>query len=100
PTIDSAALPSTLADEWAATTNNVLFNANGTTVQTPGPAIPGAFPEDSVLAPTVTGEPSILHAANAYLPAEEDVQRALTNVGQAAKAYLPSQVAGYFGGAS
>ncbi|KAJ7602923.1 hypothetical protein B0H17DRAFT_1222655 [Mycena rosella] len=94
PTIDSAALPSTPATEWAANTNDILFYSDGSAVQTPGPAIPGAFPEELS---TATGSNGEAHILKTYLAAEADVQRALTNVAQAAKAYLPQQVAEYFG---
>ncbi|KAJ7618993.1 hypothetical protein B0H17DRAFT_1188654 [Mycena rosella] len=94
PTIDSAALPSTPATEWAANTNDILFYSDGSAVQTPGPAIPGAFPEELS---TATGSNGEAHILKTYLAAEADVQRALTNAAQAAKVYLPQQVAEYFG---
>ncbi|KAJ7607066.1 hypothetical protein B0H17DRAFT_1119296, partial [Mycena rosella] len=87
-------LPSTPATEWAANTNDILFYSDGSAVQTPGPAIPGAFPEELS---TATGSNGEAHILKTYLAAEADVQRALTNAAQAAKAYLPQQVAEYFG---
>ncbi|KAJ7463961.1 hypothetical protein FB451DRAFT_1042618 [Mycena latifolia] len=92
PTIESTALPSTPATDWAANTHDVLAHTDGSAMQTPDPSMPGAFPEDT----SSTGELRV----ESYLPAEADVQSALTSVGQAAKAYVPRQISGYFGGAS
>ncbi|KAJ7463975.1 hypothetical protein FB451DRAFT_1403359 [Mycena latifolia] len=86
PTIESTALPSTPATE---NTNDVLAYADGRAVKTPDPSMPGAFPED----PHGMGEAR----GESYLPAEAE-QSALASVGQAAKLYVPSHVAGYFGG--
>jgi len=41
-----------------------------------------------------------MNNARGYLPAEEDVQRAITNAGQTAKAYLPQSMAAYLPSAS
>jgi len=90
PTIESATLPQTPASEWAESTNNIL-NAHkpSTPLDKPGPPIPKAFPEEQ--APEQGGE-TLVDTAKAYLPAQEDVQRAMAN---AAKAYLPERVAAY-----
>ncbi|KAJ7113838.1 hypothetical protein C8R44DRAFT_881414 [Mycena epipterygia] len=89
-------VPSTPSTEWAARMQDILFSANGTGVETPGPAIPGAFPIQPASSPHSNGDTTILGAAKALLPAEDTVQRALTHAGQAAKAFLPPGVAGYF----
>ncbi|KAJ7852802.1 hypothetical protein B0H14DRAFT_3656738 [Mycena olivaceomarginata] len=43
---------------------------------------------------------TLLDTAKTYLPAEDNVQRAITNGAQAAKAYLPSSIAGYLASSS
>jgi hypothetical protein len=93
PTIESTALPSTPADEWAESTHNMLAaHKSSTPLEMPGPPVPGAFPEEQ--APERSGE-TLVDTAKLYLPAQDDVQRAMTNAGQAAKAYLPQSVASY-----
>ncbi|KAJ7153902.1 hypothetical protein C8R43DRAFT_443196 [Mycena crocata] len=77
PAIDASALPSTPASEWAANTTDILAYKNGSTVQTPGPPIPGAFPEEPLVGTNDVG--SILRAT-----------------AEVAKMYLPAQITGYF----
>ncbi|KAJ6520994.1 hypothetical protein DFH09DRAFT_1426335 [Mycena vulgaris] len=50
-------------------------------------------------AATRSGE-ALVATAKSYLPAQDDVQRAMTNAGQTAKAYLPQGVAAYLPSAS
>ncbi|KAJ6578524.1 hypothetical protein B0H19DRAFT_1123402 [Mycena capillaripes] len=45
-------------------------------------------------------ESTLLDTAKTYLPTEDDVQGAMTSVGQAAKTYLPQSVAAYLPSAS
>ncbi|KAJ6521005.1 hypothetical protein DFH09DRAFT_820968, partial [Mycena vulgaris] len=85
PSIDSATLPQTPADEWAQNTNGILE------AHTPQ-NIPGSFPEEH--AATRSGE-TLLATTKSYLPVQDDVQRSMTNAGQTAKAYLPQSVAAY-----
>ncbi|KAJ7764388.1 hypothetical protein B0H16DRAFT_444648 [Mycena metata] len=95
PTIESTVLPSTPTNEWATDTNDVL-NAHtkpATPLEMPGPPIPGSFPDEP--APE-RSDATIVDTAKAHIPAEDQVQRAMTNAGQAAKAYLPQSVAAYF----
>ncbi|KAJ7612930.1 hypothetical protein DFH06DRAFT_147897 [Mycena polygramma] len=42
------------------------------------------------------GGGGLVETAKGYLPAQDDLQRALTNAGQAAKEWMPSSVAAYF----
>ncbi|KAJ7176145.1 hypothetical protein C8R43DRAFT_942946 [Mycena crocata] len=77
PAIDSNTLPSTPASEWATSTTDILAYKNGSTVQTPGPPIPGAFPDEPFFGPNDVG--SILRAT-----------------AEVAKTYLPAQITGYF----
>ncbi|KAF8187613.1 hypothetical protein K438DRAFT_1972754 [Mycena galopus ATCC 62051] len=85
PTIDSTALPSSPANEWAESTNSMLnTHKPSTPTEMPGPPVPGSFPDET----TVERKPT-------QLPAEEDIQRVITNAGQTAKAYLPATVAAY-----
>ncbi|KAJ7352147.1 hypothetical protein DFH08DRAFT_647085, partial [Mycena albidolilacea] len=98
PTIESTALPSP-TDEWAQSTHSVLDAHKPTTpppLDTPGPRFPGSFPhlEELASGASRSGE-TLMDTAKTYLPAEDNVQRAITNAAQAAKAYLPSSVAGY-----
>ncbi|KAJ7162659.1 hypothetical protein C8R43DRAFT_1173395 [Mycena crocata] len=65
-----------------------------TTLDTPGLAMPGAYPLSRTQ--SHAEQSSVLAGAQAYLPGGDDVQRGLTNAGQAAKAHLPSGIAGYF----
>jgi len=95
PTIDSTTLPSTPASEWAKSTNNILdAHKPSTPLDMPGPRIPGSFPEEN--ASEQDNGDALLDTAKAYLPAQDEVQRAMTNAGQTAKAYLPESVAAYF----
>ncbi|KAJ7618991.1 hypothetical protein B0H17DRAFT_1152255 [Mycena rosella] len=94
PTLDPAPL-TTPATEWAVNTNDVLAYVDGSAVETPGPTIPGAFP-DTILAAGIASDIET-SALEGYLPTEVDMQLALTNAGQAAEYYFPAQVAGYFG---
>ncbi|KAJ7669160.1 hypothetical protein B0H17DRAFT_1209712 [Mycena rosella] len=94
PTLDPAPL-TTPATEWAVNTNDVLAYVDGSAVETPGPTVPGAFP-DTILAAGIASDIET-SALKGYLPAEADMQLALNNAGQAAKDYLSAQVAGYFG---
>ncbi|KAJ7195958.1 hypothetical protein GGX14DRAFT_474271 [Mycena pura] len=116
PTIESTALPSTPVDEWAASTTRVL-HARAQQVATPEERpIPGAFPDELKPDPVSAsgGEPTasehweteegrdqdaggqtLLEAARARLPAEDDLQHAMTSAGQAAKAILPEAVQAY-----
>ncbi|KAJ6459206.1 hypothetical protein DFH09DRAFT_876278, partial [Mycena vulgaris] len=80
-------LPQTPADEWAQNTNGIL-DAHETTTQN----VPGSFTEEHAAARS--GE-TLMATAKTYLPAQDDVQRAMTNAGQTAKAYLPQGVAAY-----
>lgn len=96
PNIESTALPSTPASEWADSTNGVLAaHVTSTPLDPPGPDVPGAFPGFDAEAPATNSEETMVDTAKAYLPAEADVQRAITNAGQTAKAYLPQGVAAY-----
>jgi hypothetical protein len=85
------------AREWAETTdNNVLETQNPSTpLHTPGLRIPGSFLEDPKPEAVSGGGETLLDTAKRYLPAQDDVQRAMTNAGQAAKGYLPQSVASY-----
>ncbi|KAJ7046043.1 hypothetical protein C8F04DRAFT_338685 [Mycena alexandri] len=94
PTIESTVLPSTPTKEWATNTHDIL-NAHtkpGTPLEMPGPPIPGSFPDEP--APE-RSDATILDTAKAKIPAEDQVQRAMTNAGQTAKTYLPQRVAAY-----
>ncbi|KAJ7269521.1 hypothetical protein C8J57DRAFT_1005488, partial [Mycena rebaudengoi] len=91
PNIESSALPATPAAEWADSTNGILgAHVTSTPLGTPGPRIPGAYPETPK-----GGDSTLLETAKGYMPAQADVQRAITNAGQTAKAYLPQGVASY-----
>ncbi|KAJ7463977.1 hypothetical protein FB451DRAFT_1492032 [Mycena latifolia] len=100
PVIPSDALPQTPAGDWADSTNGVLgAHVTRTPVGTPGPDVPGAFPNafaDEHRPGDATdmkqAQESLLESAKAYLPAQADVARALSG----AKAYLPQGVAAYF----
>jgi hypothetical protein len=84
PTIESTATP---ADKWPSSTN-------AQKPQEMGPPFPGSLPEE--LAPQQqNSESTLLDTAKTYLPGSDDVQRAMTSVGQAAKTYLPQSVAAY-----
>ncbi|KAJ7122231.1 hypothetical protein C8R44DRAFT_735937 [Mycena epipterygia] len=98
PTIDSATLPSP-ADDWAENTNSILgAHKVASTPPLTAPPVPGSFPDEAP-PPQRSGE-TLMDSARAYLPAEDDVQRAMTNVGQTAKAYLPQGMAAYLPSAS
>ncbi|KAJ6528713.1 hypothetical protein DFH09DRAFT_1412623 [Mycena vulgaris] len=88
--IDSAA-------QGAQNTNGIL-DAHETTTppENAEENVPGWFPDEPAGAPAAaqSGE-TLLATAKAYLPAQDDVQRAMTNAGQMAKAYLPQGVAAY-----
>ncbi|KAJ6523105.1 hypothetical protein DFH09DRAFT_1421025 [Mycena vulgaris] len=90
PSIDSAA-------QGAPNTNGIL-DAHETTTppENAEENVPGWFPDEPAGAPAAapSGE-TLLATAKAYLPAQDDVQRAITNAAQAAKAYLPQGVAAY-----
>ncbi|KAJ7602800.1 hypothetical protein DFH06DRAFT_1152561 [Mycena polygramma] len=74
----------------------------------PTPGVPGWFPdepqsqakeEEGAGGPDEGQEGAgggLVETAKSYSPGEEDVQRALTNAGQAAKGWLPTSVAAYF----
>ncbi|KAJ7887036.1 hypothetical protein B0H14DRAFT_3430881 [Mycena olivaceomarginata] len=82
PTIESTATP---ADKWPSSTNAQKPQEMG--------------PEE--LAPQQqNSESTLLDTAKTYLPGPDDVQRAMTSVGQAAKTYLPQSVAAYLPSAS
>ncbi|KAJ6565550.1 hypothetical protein DFH09DRAFT_919514 [Mycena vulgaris] len=94
PTIESTTLAATPADERASSTNGVPNAQKPTTPQDMGPPTPASFPEE--LAPQQqNSESTLLDTAKTYLPTPDDVQRAMTSVGQAAKSYLPQSVAAY-----
>ncbi|KAJ7186034.1 hypothetical protein C8R46DRAFT_1343126 [Mycena filopes] len=96
PTIESTALPSTPANEWAESTRGILdaHQKPSTPLDTPDEnPIPGSFPAER--APEPRSEETVLEKAKAAVPEEDQVQRAITNAGQAAKAYLPPSVAAY-----
>ncbi|KAJ6467077.1 hypothetical protein C8R47DRAFT_1078793 [Mycena vitilis] len=75
----------------------------------PTPGVPGWFPNEpqthanSEPEKGATGQDGqqdgaaggLVETAKSYLPGEDDVQRALTNAGQAAKGWLPTSVAAY-----
>ncbi|KAJ6517089.1 hypothetical protein DFH09DRAFT_250560, partial [Mycena vulgaris] len=92
PSIDSTALLQTPADKGAQNTNSIL-EAHETATQN----VPGSFAEEH--AAVRSGE-TLMATAKAYLPAQDDVQRVMTNAGQTAKAYLPQGVAAYLPPAS
>ncbi|KAF7362813.1 hypothetical protein MVEN_00631100 [Mycena venus] len=75
PTISTAALPSTPANEWATRTNDMLAGAQG--MQSPSPHIPGAFPESPM--------------------SGEDPADASMNNGETLVARAKASLAGYFG---
>ncbi|KAJ7511390.1 hypothetical protein B0H11DRAFT_1674481, partial [Mycena galericulata] len=90
PTISSGALPQTPAEEWADSLQDTLdSHVTRTPVGTPGPKLPGGW-NDEVEPPTSNGK-ATAPDLRTYLPAQEDVQRALAG----AKAYLPQGVAAY-----
>ncbi|KAJ7511365.1 hypothetical protein B0H11DRAFT_2215194 [Mycena galericulata] len=103
PTIDSATLPKTPADEWAENTNSMLSGARGEEssnyspqMQKQGREIPGSFPEEQQTNGNASANGgTLLDSAKTYLPAQDDMQRAMTGAGQAAKSYLPPSVAAY-----
>jgi hypothetical protein len=77
PTIESTATP---ADKWPSSTNAQKPQEMG--------------PEE--LAPQQqNSESTLLDTAKTYLPGPDDVQHAMTSVGQAAKTYLPQSLAAY-----
>ncbi|KAK7455817.1 hypothetical protein VKT23_010851 [Stygiomarasmius scandens] len=109
PKIDDQLLPSTPSHEWA----NDILNAQSNTLDrmainsatsTPGIELPGAYPRDAREqdAPQTGGHAQegsgVLDAAKQYIPAQEDVQKVLMNVGETAKQYLPQSLASYFPG--
>ncbi|KAJ6521013.1 hypothetical protein DFH09DRAFT_1373192 [Mycena vulgaris] len=59
--------------------------------------IPGSFPEEP--AAVRSGE-TLVATAKSYLPAQDNVQHAMTSAGQTAKAYLPQGFAAYLPSAS
>ncbi|KAJ6554622.1 hypothetical protein B0H19DRAFT_1071987 [Mycena capillaripes] len=89
PTIESTAMPTTPADEWAQSTHSVLGVHKPSTPVDMGPDIPGSWADQP---PAASGGGTLLDTAKGYLPAQDDVQRAMTNVAQAAKGYLPKGV--------
>ncbi|KAJ7133803.1 hypothetical protein C8R46DRAFT_1139818 [Mycena filopes] len=96
PTIEPTALPSTPANEWAESTRGILdaHQKPSTPLDTPDEnPIPGSFPAER--APEPRSEETVLEKAKATVPEEDQVQRAITNAGQAAKGYLPPSVAAY-----
>ncbi|KAL0952994.1 hypothetical protein HGRIS_007202 [Hohenbuehelia grisea] len=75
---------------------------------TPGVELPGAFPREAGDTGLISGDAlanaknqayGVLEGAKSYLPAQEDVQRALLNAGETARQYLPESVASYLPGA-
>ncbi|KAJ7603691.1 hypothetical protein DFH06DRAFT_328535 [Mycena polygramma] len=116
PTIESTVIPSTPASEWAKSTTGELDAQKPSTPGDVGPPVPGFFPDE----PTPrsiggggggdgdgdgkedaaggggAGAGGLVETAKGYLPAQDDLQRALTNAGQAAKEWMPSSVAAYF----
>ncbi|KAJ7676935.1 hypothetical protein DFH06DRAFT_1317536 [Mycena polygramma] len=84
PTISSATLPSTPANEWAVNTHDMLAGANGD-IPSPGPTVPGAFPLDS---------PNTQAAS--WANASTNGQGVINRV----KDHMPGALAGYFGNAS
>ncbi|KAF8147027.1 hypothetical protein K438DRAFT_2027882 [Mycena galopus ATCC 62051] len=90
PSIESTTLPATPAEKWAS---------SPTTPQGMGPPFPGSFPEE-LATQQQNGESTLLDTAKTYLPTQDDMQHAMTSVGQAAKTYLPQSVAAYLPSAS
>ncbi|KAF8147037.1 hypothetical protein K438DRAFT_1868211 [Mycena galopus ATCC 62051] len=88
PSIESTTLPATPAEKWAS---------SPTTPQ--GSPFPGSFPEE-LAAQQQSGESTLLDTAKTYLPTQDDVQHAMTSVGQTAKTYLPQSLAAYLPSAS
>ncbi|KAJ7821457.1 hypothetical protein B0H14DRAFT_3733856 [Mycena olivaceomarginata] len=91
------------ADEWASSTslNGVLNVQKPTTLQDMGSPFPGPFSEELV-PQQQNSDSTLLDTANGktYLPTPDDVQHAVTSVGQAAKTYLPPSLAAYLPSAS
>ncbi|THU90557.1 hypothetical protein K435DRAFT_864186 [Dendrothele bispora CBS 962.96] len=124
PTIDDKVLPSTPSHEWANDTLDAAAQSNtatmdripiNSTTSTPGLEFPGAFPRDPRgQSETVNSSSgggggggggghaqegsSVLDTAKQYIPAQEDVQKVLKNVGETAKQYLPQTIVSYFPG--
>ncbi|KAF8151077.1 hypothetical protein K438DRAFT_1943560 [Mycena galopus ATCC 62051] len=99
-----------------ATTTNLVSSVESTTLPaTPAPgstnlqkpttpqgmdsSFPGSFPEE-LAAQQQNGESTLLDTAKGYLPTQDDVQHAMTSVGQTAKTYLPQSLAAYLPSAS
>ncbi|KII83770.1 hypothetical protein PLICRDRAFT_119023 [Plicaturopsis crispa FD-325 SS-3] len=110
PRIDTQS-PITPSNEWADMTTsalgtkNVLHSADSTNAwagssaaSTPGPDFPGSYPRNEYPTSTAPENGSLLDSARQYLPAQEDVQHAITSAGQTAKYYLPTGVANYMSG--
>jgi hypothetical protein len=96
PTIESTALPTTPADKRAQSTNDILeAHPKASTPGTSGTPIPGSFSDPPAPDKSREGAEMLLDSAKTYLPAQDDIQRAMTNAGQKAKAYLPQSVASY-----
>ncbi|KAF7339051.1 hypothetical protein MVEN_01981300 [Mycena venus] len=71
-----------------------------TTIESTTSPFPGSFPEEPASQQQNNESTTLLDTAKTYLPDPDDVQRAMTSVGQAAKAYLPQSVAAYLPSAS
>lgn len=124
PQIDSVALPTTPVREWANETSEALTAEAAaaakeqrpptseeeerhpsiphfaSTAETPGPSVPGAFPKDAINdgeTPVETKDrlSDMMDAARSYMPAQEDVGKAITDMGQTVKSYIPDSVAPY-----
>ncbi|KAJ7791529.1 hypothetical protein B0H13DRAFT_792423 [Mycena leptocephala] len=97
PTIQSTALPTMPAREWAESTHNKVLETQkpSSPLHTPDLRIPGSFLEEPEPGAGSSGGETLFDTAKRYLPAQDDVQRALTHAGQAAKGYLPQSVASY-----
>ncbi|KAJ6461580.1 hypothetical protein C8R47DRAFT_105995 [Mycena vitilis] len=119
PTIESTVIPSTPASEWAKSTTGELDAQGPATPGDVGPPVPGFFPDEPsprAAAGSVKegdakdgerveggglgglggGAGGLVETAKGYLPAQDDLQRALTHAGQAAKEWMPAGVAAYF----
>ncbi|KAJ6523100.1 hypothetical protein DFH09DRAFT_1330168 [Mycena vulgaris] len=95
PNIDSATLPQTPSDEWAQNTKGRRTKPPPRR-RTRGRMSRGGFPRNPQRHQQRRGAGETLMAtAKAYLPAQDDVQRAMTSAPQAAKAYLLQGVAAY-----
>lgn len=103
PVIEERILPSTPAEEWATSTASSLGTSDATPnttstaassePMTPGPAFPGAFPQEAAAESTNGG---VLGAAKGYIPSQNDVKSAVMHATGTAKQYLPDALTSYF----